>query len=979
MIRAFAQSRVVLIVILISVMLLSGCGDSSGSSSSTLAASFSVSASRSATAPFTVSFDASSSGGDIVSYHWDFGDSTDLISGKTTAHTFTDYGDFKVTLIVSNENFDTAQTTQNIVVGFSISGAVTAQPGSVVDSDTNDPLAPFASNDSAATAQLIPNPAIVGGFASKIGTGFLDDRFGAAGDTSDWYRVTLSVNQTITLSISDDPQENDLDLSLYTATNTVSPVVLSNSSNPIETVIVPADGVYYIKVSAFGGVSNYVLAIGNTSVLNTQNVLRVEDEFVPGDVIVKFRGDAMPQSGGLVSGVALSQSLASSLGLVVKDGQPGRAMLFSLGDEKQKSLAFSVLGIQASSNNINRQAAGKTADARQQLKSDTIKVVNALRQRIDVVSADLNYIRHPLTTPNDPDYTTQQWHYPLINLPDAWDEVTPVSSVVVAVVDTGLILSHPDLAGKLIAGYDFITSLTISLDGDGRDPNPDDPGDGGPDAGSSFHGTHVSGTIAALTNNNQGVAGVSWKTDTRVMPIRALGFGGGTSFDIMEGVRYAAGLSNAVETQAQTNARVAAGNVADIINLSVGGGPYSQFEQNIFTLVRNAGVIVVAAAGNDRSDVPGYPASYDGVISVSAVGPDVRASKQLASYSNSGSSIDIAAPGGDGGADGVFSTSGSGFNDEINNVDAREAGYRLLSGTSMASPHVAGVAALMKAVYPALQADAFDVLLQAGVITDDIKNDGASLRNDLFGFGLANALKAVQEAKKLQAGGALPAFLSVSPSAFNFQASDTSLTLTTSNPGGGNFIVSVEGSAPWVTVVPITTDSLTKLGSYSISVNRAGLADAQYQSTIMVTYSGDINGILNIPVAMQVGPLSTIGDTGFQYGLLVDFDALFTDSVEPIVSEMVFGSPVNGLYDFSFNGVRPGNYIILTTSDLDNDSTIFDPGEAFGQTSFVIQVIDQDVGGLNFGSKFDQGIGTLTTLLNKNPVSLLPLQRPASR
>ncbi len=972
MIRAFAPSRIVLsIVMLVSVMLLPGCGSSSRSSSSALVASFSVSATSSTTPPFTVSFDASASSGNIANYRWDFGDSTGLISGVTTAHTFTDYGDFVVTLIVSNENSDTAQTTQNIAVGFSISGTVTAQPGSVVDSDINDPLAPFASNDTPATAQAIPNPAIIGGFASKLGTNFSDDRFGDAGDTRDWYRATLGANQTITLSVSDDPQFNDLDLSLYTATNTVSPVVSSLTGNSVETVIVPANGIYYIEVSAFKGNSNYVLTIGNTSVLNVQNTLRIEDEFVPGDVIVKFKDDAVPQSGGLVSGVTISQSLASSVGLVAKDGQPGRAMLFGLGDDTQKNLAFSVLGIQASSNNnSNRRATGKTVDARQQLKADTIKVVEALRQRTDVVSADLNYIRHPLAVPDDPDYTTQ-WHYPLINLPTAWDAVTPVSSVVVAVVDTGVVLSHPDLAANLVNGYDFISSPTISLDGNGRDANPDDPGDGGSSATSSFHGTHVSGTIAAATNNNQGVAGVSWKTDTKVMPIRALGFGGGTSFDIMDGVRYAAGLDTVTQPQPV--------RPADIINLSIGGGPYSQFEQDIFIEVRNAGVIVIAAAGNDSSDAPGYPASYDGVISVSAVGPDVLASKQLASYSNFGSLVDITAPGGSGGVDGVFSTSASGFNDEITVVDTRVAGYRSLSGTSMAAPHVAGVVALMKAAYPALQPDEFDVLLQAGVITDDISNDGASLRNDSFGFGLANALKAVQEAQKLQSGGTLPAFLSVNPSAFNFQASDTSLILNTSNPGGGNFTVSVAGSASWVTVVPIAIDSLTKLGRYSISVNRAGLADAQYQSTIIVTYSGDINGTLNIPISMQVGLLSTTGDTGFQYGILADFDVLLNNSGDPTVSVLTFGSPSNGLYNFSFNGVRPGNYVILAGSDMDNDFLLCDPGEACGLIPSVIEIINQNAGGLAFDSQFDQGINVITTLFKNNPVPLLPLQRPASR
>ena len=862
------------------------------------------------------------------------------------------------------DNADVSNVMVACVDNITLSGSYQAAPLIQVDSDINDPFAVANISNNYPETQTIPNFSTVHGFATLAGTSAstgtdrtLDgDRFATSEDESDFYRVSLQANQTIRLQVVDfsgvDVFKGDLDLYLYDA---VSGSLHSSSklTGEFGIITVPADGDYFIEVFAFSGSSKYTLSLNGVTPANAKRQTSVD--FIPGQSIIKFKANTQ-----------VNNFKANNQQMALSHRKNTRAALarFDLSSVSGASVSGKVKTKPSFLDELKQ----KNFESYQKIK--TLREIKRLNLRDDIEYAEPNYVRRPLLVPNDQFYNLQ-WHYPAINLPQAWDITTGSKSgggnVIVAVVDTGVFLSHPDLDANLVNGYDFISSPTISLDGDGRDSNPDDPGDGGSSGSSSFHGTHVSGTIAALTNNNRGVAGVSWKTDTKVMPIRALGFGGGTSFDIMDGVRYAAGLDTVTQPQPA--------RPADIINLSIGGGPYSQFEQDIFIEVRNAGVIVVAAAGNDSSDAPGYPASYDGVISVSAVGPAV----QLASYSNFGSLIDITAPGGSGGVDGVFSTSASGFNDEVNiGGDTRVAGYRSLSGTSMASPHVAGVAALMKAAYPGMSPRDFDILLQAGVITDDISNDGASLRNDSFGFGLVNALKAVQEAQKLQAGGALPAFLSVNPSAFDFQASDTSMTLTTDNPGGGNFTISVVGSASWVTVVPVAIDPTTKLGSYSISVNRVGLADAQYQSTIMVTYSGDINGTLNIPVSMQVGPLSTTGDTGFQYGILADFDVLLNNSGDPTVSVLTFGSPTNGLYNFSFNGVRPGNYVILAGSDMDNDFLLCDPGEACGLIPSVLEVINRNADGLNFGSQFDQGIDVITTLFNNNPVPLLPLQRLAS-
>ncbi|PJK00648.1 peptidase S8 [Lysobacteraceae bacterium NML91-0213] len=277
-------------------------------------------------------------------------------------------------------------------------------------------------------------------------------------------------------------------------------------------------------------------------------------------------------------------------------------------------------------------------------------------------------------SPNDPRYS-QQWGYfnatGGIRADQAWDVATG-AGVVVAVLDTGS-ASHSDLNGNTIAGYDMISDATVGGDGNGRDSDPSDPGDyygGNP---SSWHGTHVAGTVAALTNNGVGVAGTAF--NAKVSHVRVLGRGGGYTSDIADGIIWASGGS--------VPGVPANPNPAEVINLSLGGsGSCGSTTQNAINGAVSRGTTVVVAAGNSNANVSGFtPANCANVIAVAAT--DQNGAR--ASFSNYGTGIDVSAPG-----VGILSTLNSG------SQGPGAESYASYNGTSMAAPHVAGVVALMQ-------------------------------------------------------------------------------------------------------------------------------------------------------------------------------------------------------------------------------------------------------------------------------------------
>jgi serine protease len=345
---------------------------------------------------------------------------------------------------------------------------------------------------------------------------------------------------------------------------------------------------------------------------------------------------------------------------------------------------------------------------RQLTRTELAQLVSDLKNNPDVEYAEEDQLLQATFTPNDTQYN-QQWHYfeatAGLNLPAAWDMSTG-SGVTVAVIDTGY-RPHADLASHIVGGYDFISDTFVSRDGNLRDNNAQDPGDwtlandcaiGWAPTNSSWHGTHVSGTIAALTNNGIGVAGVAF--NARVLPVRVLGRCGGFTSDIADGLVWASGGT--------VSGVPANPNPAKVANLSLGGtGACGTTMQNAINSARSRGMVVIVAAGNANTNARNTtPANCSGVVTVAAV----NRSGGRAFYSNFGAVVDVAAPGGAtnvSAANGVLSTLNAGTTTP--GADA----YAFYQGTSMATPHVAGVAALMLAVNSALTPTQLETLLRS--------------------------------------------------------------------------------------------------------------------------------------------------------------------------------------------------------------------------------------------------------------------------
>lgn len=457
------------------------------------------------------------------------------------------------------------------------------------------------------------------------------------------------------------------------------------------------------------------------------------------------------------------------------------------------------------------------------------KLMAQLETDPNVLSVEEDVLMQPQFVPNDTYYSVQ-WHYfeatGGINMPAAWDKQTGTGATV-AVVDTGYVY-HSDLDANMLPGYDFISDTFVSNDGDGRDGDASDPGDAvsfsecglfnpPQDQSSSWHGTHVAGTVAAVTDNNKGVAGVAF--NAKVVPVRVLGKCGGYLSDIADGIVWASGGG---VTGVPVNP-----NPAQVINMSLGGSGAcdSTYQAAIDTAVAN-GATVVVSAGNSDADASGYrPASCDNVISVAAT----ERFGARAYYSNYGSVVDVSAPGGDVAYDGTHGVAST-LNDGATSPGSET--YVYYQGTSMAAPHVSGVAALLYAS---------DAGITPAQVESVLKSTARALPGACSGgcgAGIIDASAAIDAVD----GGGTPT--NQAPTAgFAFSASDLFVTFTDSSSDSDGSIVGYSWDFGDGGTSSDQNPSYTyaAAGTYSVSLTVTdddGASDSEIQSVSVSDGSG---------------------------------------------------------------------------------------------------------------------------------------------
>lgn len=532
----------------------------------------------------------------------------------------------------------------------------------------------------------------------------------------------------------------------------------------------------------------------------------------------------------------------------------------------------------------------------------------------DVAWTELNRVRRistraPLALggpPNDT-YYGLQWHYSLMRLPQAWQTSTGDNALLFAVIDTGE-TAHPDLDARQVAGYDFILDPASAKDGNGLDADPTDEGDGNGLAPSSFHGTHVAGTIGAETNNAQGVAGVTWSG--RIMHVRALGAGGGTDFDLANALLYAARLAN--------NSGTIPAERADVVNMSLGGPGSTATLAAAVAQAFNAGCVLVAASGNENTQTKSYPAAYSGVISVGAV--DFNGTR--APYSNYGNWLDLVAPGGDLTADLDGDTYPDGVLSTLMDDSAPPLApiYAFYQGTSMACPHAAGLAGLILAVAPTLTPAQVE-----SILVTTATDLGASGKDNFYGNGLVNAELALQVAGG-GAGGA--PVLGLTPGALAFGSAATALSSSITNLGGGLLDVtgvttSTVDGAPWLSASIVGSGGPSAdASSVLVTVDRSGLADGAYSGTVNVASNG---GGVALAISMEVEDVPVLPSVDV-YVLIVDAETYETVAQDVVNPNPGPGFTAQGLVGvdlpFVLDELPPGDYLIFAGSDDDNDNFI---------------------------------------------------------
>ena len=814
-----------------------------------------------------------------------------------------------------------------------LSGTITVQRDSDIDLDLNSSL---LLNNQIDDPQLIANPSTIGGYLSgHSGTYSNANNGGFYEDALDYFKVSLVKGQELQLSVFQaDSTLNSIELELALLDESeekqVSLDIDQFSSN---TLIVPADGLYILSLSASNLTSPLLYTLSLSQTISTQSlsiseINTLSQDFIPGEVLLSlktskniatldkyFEGTFSAQPDKSSNKKGSIEPLLDEL--VLKETIPDIAAVyqFQLSSLKQSAKAASYIESEAT-NQLSLL----------ERKIQTLDVIKQLNASEYVEFAEPNFIYHSAATTNDP-RLSDQWNLSMVTAPAAW-EVASGQGVIVAVLDTGINATHEDLINNIRPdGYDFISDSKSAGDGNGFDTNPNDEG-------TSFHGSHVAGIIAAEAGNMKGIAGLAYAA--KIMPLRVLGIqNSGSSSDIAQAILYAAGLDNSSGKLPDQR--------ADIINMSFGGDALSETVSAAIDKAYDQGLILIAAAGNTATDTGFYPAAFDNVIGVGAASND----KKRASFSNFGINVDLLAPGGTGSGSASF----DGFQDAIlSTVNANN--YAESIGTSMAAPHVAAVAALMKELRSGLSGQSFKAALEMGSLTQDL-SAGALDTNNFYGKGLIDAAKSVNWAADSTI---IPGILNVYPTEFAFIGANTKAELNLTNPGSGSVkVLSIEEQESWLEITAKDgVSNVSLLGAYLVEINSAlVLLD---QGTITVNYQIDNEPIqqqiINVFISRSSQSDPTVG--GLFISLYKEEDILNG------VYQQAYGLSgdlINGAYEYCIDNIASGRYLLTASTDNDGDKLPFDSGEAVGSFPLLsrpsfIEISSKSLTNMNFDIQY---------------------------
>ena len=822
---------------------------------------------------------------------------------------------YEVQLIAAEDSAGGLETTFDLSISindikdtYTINGTLYSNRYTVVDGDVQNTLKyTVRDNNSLSNAQVLQNPTDVIGHIGdntvdivivENGFCFDNDNDGACDtqtvenfDTEDWYKVTAAPNLTVTLQneglIYEDLPDNpgsfycceydsmDLDLLLYNEDGSLANYSYTDSSTSTRKIIaLPDSGTFYAVVKANSGHAKYVLTFGSNVEGATAAYFNPNDNFAKDRFIsyIPF-GPEFVSNGNETYPIDIYPDSDIATKFIQSDQDDRKGLRrFNLSVESEFKRLFGESHLDNIQDNREQVEYLKHWKVLQHYK----ELHPRLNLELDLKAKLTNFTRDPRWN--------LQWNLQQIGLETALTAIGQgTKDVAVAVLDGGgpLADSTADSTSAFLpGGFDF-----VDFDNDPTDPQ----------SSSGSHGTHVGSTIAALNDGNNingfGIGVVSM----RVMGTSGTGF----TSDIIQGLLFAGGLPNSTGSVYQGTTPIKA------MNLSLGstGGGCSSSYQGVFNDLYDRNISVVSSSGNAAQEAPGaygYPASCENVISVGAT----AATGLRAYYSTYNDAVDIAAPGGDVGAD----VNADGYSDGVLAFDSNED-LAFYQGTSMASPHVAGAIGILYALVPELLASQVDALIIDGHLVDDIGPEG---KDDDYGYGLLNINKAV--ARIIDEEGLDFTYGSINPGTANLGLEFNSYDITVTKVGDGELsVASITNDLPSaVTISEIDVDE-SGFGTYRLTFDRSSLPDGLYRTNTRVTFSNE--NIQSSVATFQVGP-----ERDRPYVEFISTYLYQVDEVGGTIS-LVFGNDgemVDGEVAFTAENLPDGQYYFSYFSFIDN-------------------------------------------------------------